>query len=512
MRSNSTTISRPVALVILDGWGYAPRNERNAIAMAHTPYYDEICRSFPMTTLSATGMGVGESDVAGAEVGHLRIGTGRNAQTEVLQIGKAIDSGAFMKNEVLNSAFAKAKANGASVHFIGLLSDGGKHSSPEHLFALLRMAKQHSLDDVFVHCILDGLDVPARTADVYVEALELKLSDIGTGRIASLCGRYFAMDGGENWERTARAYTMLVHGEGERANDAVAAIRRSFLRGISDEFILPIILENPSNAPIATIKDGDLVVYLNYKADGILQLVRSVSVPDESPTPKPSIDSVCLNEYDQGLGLQVAFRREPEKNTLAEVLSGTEITTCKITETARFHHLTHFFDGGSDASRRSEHSLLVPAATDGLLFGQPESESFKVTDKFLSGLESKNKGVFVVNLPAADLMAATGDVKKTIAAIQYIDTCLGGIWESMRGRNGVVFVTSSHGNCEEMLNTGKANTASTANPVPFHFIDEQARNIELRDNGSLEDIAPTLLGVLGIEKPSEMTGSELRML
>ena len=283
MDINKKKIERPLALVILDGWGYAPRTDGNAIAIAHTPYYDEICRSFPMTILSASGERDGEANGAGdAEVGHLRMGTGRAAQTEVSQIKSAIETGAFMKNEVLRSAFEKAKGSGAAVHFVGLLSDAGVHSSTENLFALLRMAKQNGLENVFVHCILDGLDVPARTADVYVEALEIKLSDIGIGRIATLCGRYFAMDSSENWERTARAYTMLAHAEGERATDAVSAIRNSFLRGISDEFISPIVIESEPGKPVTTIKDGDQVVFFNHRGDGMLQLVRSVALPDAS--------------------------------------------------------------------------------------------------------------------------------------------------------------------------------------------------------------------------------------
>ncbi len=507
------TNNRPVALVILDGWGYAPRTESNAIAIAHTPYYDEICRSFPMTVLSASGERDGKGNGAGdAEIGHLRIGTGRAAQTEVSEIKSAIATGSFMENEVLRSSFEKAKGSKASVHFIGLLSDAGVHSSTENLFALLRMAKRHGLENVFVHCILDGLDVPQRTADIYVEALELKLSDIGTGRIATLCGRYFAMDSSENWERTARAYTMLAHAEGERACDAVSAIRNSFLRGISDEFISPIVIESEPGTPVTKIKDGDLVIFFNHRGDGMLQLVRSVSAPDASTGTKPLVYTICMTEYDAGFKLPVAFRHEPEKNTLTKILSDLEIPNYKITETSRFHHLTHFFDGGSDVQRPAQQQILVSSAMNSSRFGQPEAESFKITDKFLRGLESTENGVFVINIPAADMMAATGDMTKTVAAIQYIDTCLSGICESMRERDGVVMITSTHGNCEEMSDaaSGQNLPAITSNPVPFHYVDNHARDVLLRENSALEDIAPTILGVLGIEKPREMTGTDLR--
>ena len=417
-----------------------------------------------------------------------------------------------MENEVLNSAFAKAIANGSSVHLVGMVSDSGIHSSTENLFAILRLAKQHGLSDVFVHCILDGLDVPARTADVHIEALEIKLADIGVGQIATLCGRYFAMDSSENWERTARTYTMLVHAEGERASDAVTAIRNSFLRGISDEFISPIVLEKGQNEPMTTVKTGDLVVYFNHRADAMVQLVRSVSVPDESVVAKPIVDTVCLTEYDTGFGLPAAFTSEAEKNTLTRVLSGSEIPNFKITESARFPHLTNVFDGGAESQTQFEQQILVPALKDGTRYGQPESESFKITDKFLRGLESNERGIFVVNLPAANMMAETGDIGKTIAAIQYIDTCLGGICAGMSERDGVVMITSTHGNCEEMFDpvSGERSSAATANPVPFHYIDARAGERTLRENGTLSDIAPTILGVLGIEKPAEMTGTDLR--
>jgi 2,3-bisphosphoglycerate-independent phosphoglycerate mutase len=516
MSLDLTATQRLVALVILDGWGYAPRTDGNAIAMAHTPNYDAICREFPMTTLVASGESVGQptGEAGSAEVGHLALGTGRVAQTEISRIKNAVASGTFMENETLNNAFSKAAAEGSDVHLIGLISDGDVHSSAENLFALLRMAKKHGLSNLYVHCILDGLDVPPRTGDIYVEALEIKLADIGVGQIATLCGRFFAMDAGENWERTARAYTMLVHGEGERTTDAVTSIRNSFLRGISDEFISPVVLEQAPDVPVAKVKTGDLAVFFNHRGDTMRQLVRSLSVPDQSSGAKPIVDTVCLTEYDAAFDLPVAFRPEIEKNTLTEMLSASEIPNFKVTETERFRHLTHFFDGGSDTQHQFEQHVLVPASKDGLRPGQPESESFKITDKVLRGIESSGRGVFLVNFPAADLMAHSGDLGKTVAAIQYIDTCLGGICDHVRRLGGVVMITSTHGNCEEMADAvrGEVRNAATANPVPFHFVDAYGNGTRLRDNGTLADIAPTILGVLGIEKPAEMTGSDLRHL
>lgn len=513
MKNKKSKSRRPIALVILDGWGYAPRTEGNAIAMAHTPNYDEICRLYPMTTLSAAGPKVGQSDEqpGSAEVGHLNIGTGRAAQTDVARIRNAVTTGDFMDNAVLNRAYKKAKENGSAVHLVGLLSDAGIHSSTENLFACLRLARKHDLQNVFIHCILDGRDVPERTADVYIEALEIKLADIGTGRIATLCGRFFAMDSNEKWERTARAFTMLVHAEGERTHDAVAAIRNSFLRGISDEFISPIIVERGPDVPVATVRSGDLVVFFNHRAETMRQLVRSLCIPEGASGAKPNVDTVCLTEYDTGFNLPVAFRKEPEKNVLTEVISELYIPNFKITETARSMHLTHFFDGGSEIDHPAGEEIVLGSVTSTAeLF--PESQSFKIVDRLWQGLEASPNGFFVVNFPAASLMAETGDLGKTVAAIQYIDTCLGGICEKMRAAGGALIVTSTHGNCEEMIHaeSGAQDPLPTANPVPFHLVDDDAANVRLFEGKALEDVAPTILGLMDIEKPSEMTGSDLR--
>lgn len=504
---------RPLALVILDGWGYAPRTEGNAIAIAHTPFYDEICRRYPMTTLAAAGESIGQAaDSPGnAEIGHLNLGTGRVAQTDLSRIRSAISSGEFLQNPVLERALKKAKESNSAIHLIGLLSDGGVHSSMESLFAILRMAKLHGLEKVYIHCILDGLDVPARTADVYVEALEIKLADIGVGKIATLCGRFFAMDANENWERTARTFTMLVHAEGERTRDAVTSIRNSFLRGIADEFIAPIVVERAPEVPMTTVNSGDLVIFFNHRAETMRQLVRSLCLAGGAGA-KPSVDTVCMTEYDRSFNLPAAFRQEPEKNALVSVLSAHQIPSVKITETARLPHLTRLFDGGADSPQQFEEEVLHTTAPAADLW--PESQSFKITDTFVSGLEATGNGVFVINLPAADMAAESGVLNRAVAAIRYMDTCLGGICETAREAGGIVLITSSHGSCEEIADVanGETQTASTANRVPLHIIDPLSPAPHLRENGSLADVAPTILGILGIEKPEEMTGSDLRVL
>jgi 2,3-bisphosphoglycerate-independent phosphoglycerate mutase len=507
-------ITRPLALIILDGWGVSPQTERNAIALARTPYYDAVCAKYPQTKLAAAGSRVGLADDApgNAEVGHLTIGAGRVVQTEVARIATAVASGAFLQNRVLRSALGTASGRKSDVHFIGLVSDGGINSSQETLFELLRMAKREGIENVLVHAILDGRDVQPRTADIYVDALEIKMNDIGIGKIASLCGRFYAMDSGENWERTARAYTMLVHGEGERSFDAVSAIRASFLRGISDEFIAPIVIEKRIDIPLSTVKDGDLVVFFNHKPEEMRQLARSLSVPDTTSA-KPVIDTVCLVEYDRDFDLPVAFERPVENNVLARMFEQNGVRNYRITESARSPHVSSYFNCNVAASTSYENHIIVPSAGVQTLETDPESKSFKITDRMLRLIESDSRGFFVVNLPAPDLLAEKGNFEKTVEAVQYVDTCLGGVLEKVSEANGIALITSSHGNCEDMMVAvnGAPNIFPTTNPVPFHLIDPMASGIRLSDNGSLEDVAPTILGLLGIEKPPEMTGRDLRL-
>lgn len=509
---------RPIALIIVDGWGYSPRRDGNAIALAHTPFYDEICARYPKTLLEASGLRVGlpEGVPGNSEVGHMNIGAGRIVHTNIAKINLAIANGSFFENEALTAAFKKAKENNTALHLIGLLSNGEVHSSENHLFALLRLAKRMGLEKVFVHAILDGRDSPNRSADIFVEALEIKMADIGCGQLASLCGRYYAMDRDQNWERTARAYTMLVHAEGERAFDGISAIRGSFLRGINDEFIQPIVLESAPGVPVATVRDGDAVVFYNHRGDRMRQLVKALAVKEsdnDSPSHKPQTEAVCLTDYDRSFGLPVAFPMDSEANVLAEVFARNSITNCRVTETEKYAHVTYFFNGGVETEHDGEGRVLIPSPKIAAYESQPEMSCFKVTDKLLRGFEEGTNDVYIVNLAAADIIAHAGNLNKTIEAVQFIDTCLGGILEKLRQVNGIALVTSDHGNCEEMISyvNGGVNTSHTSNPVPFHLIDEHCNGMKLRPDGALEDIAPTILGILGLEKPAEMTGSDLRI-
>jgi 2,3-bisphosphoglycerate-independent phosphoglycerate mutase len=513
---NSNT-DRPLALIILDGWGFSANSEGNAIAQARTPFYDEICARYPSTLLTASGEMAGLADglPGNAEVGHVNIGAGRIVRTEASRIRDAIRSSAFFENSILKEAFERAAATGHPLHLVGLLTDANVHSSTESLFALLRMAKQNRISDVFVHGILDGRDVPSRTADDVIETLESTMAEIGVGTIASLCGRFFAMDIGENWERTARAFTMLVHSEGERAGDAITAIRSSFLRGISEEFIAPIVIERAPGIPVAKIASGDLVVFFNHRSDTMRQLVRSLAVPDpgdNAATAKPAVDAVCLTEYDKSFALPVAFRATANENSLAAIFAERKINNYRISETDRIAHVTNFFNNDHNSGRSNEMQIhIAGGGTSADREIKPEMRSFKITDALLRTMKGNSSEVLVVNIPAPGLIAESGDLDSTIEAVQFVDTCLGGILNNIRETGAIGLLTSTHGNCEEMIRpSGESNRFPTTNPVPFHLIDEQAGSTLLRPEGSLQDVAPTILGFLGIEKPSEMSGRDLR--
>ena len=513
MSPNKTPIKPPIALIILDGWGISAEPHGNAILHAHTPFYDALTAKFPSTELVSCGRTIGQEKgaVGDPESGHLALGTGRPAQAEVSIVEKALRSGKFAKNKVLKAAMESAARRKASVHLIGLLSDGGVHSSTNTLFGLLRMSKAEAITDVNIHAILDGVDVPPRTADIYIEALEIKMAEIGVGRIATLCGRYFGMDSRENWERTARVYTMLVHAEGERSPDAVMSIRNAFLRGIADEFVAPVVIETADHEPVARIKDGDLVIYFNHRPETIRQLVRSLSVPDSTGAKKPLIETICLTEYDANFELPIAFPTQESAGTLTDALSAAGVVNVKMTQTERYPHLSYFFNGARESQSATEQNILLPTPKNEALDLAPESQSFKIADRAISTLASRGSGVYVVNFPAATLVAETGRFDKTVDAVQFVDTCLGGVCDSVINAGGIAVVTASHGRCEQMLSDedSDAPPRNSINRVPLIVAGTDVAGLHLRGDGSLIDVAPTLLSLLSLERPAEMTGAPL---
>jgi 2,3-bisphosphoglycerate-independent phosphoglycerate mutase len=509
----------PIALIIIDGWGYSPQREGNAIALASTPCYDELCANYPQTLLEASGTRVGlPGGVMGnSEVGHLNIGAGRVIRMDVSRVDHDIATGEFFRNPFLLAAIDGARNRGKALHLMGLLSDGQVHSSQEHLYALLRLAKQRELERVFIHCFLDGRDTPPRSAVYYIEALQKKIMEIGCGQIASLIGRYYAMDRDKRWERTERAYELLVRGKGVKATDPAAAVLQSYEMGFTDEFVEPTLIVNASGEPIATIQNGDSVLFFNFRPDRARQLTRALAIAgfaEFDVSDRPQIEFVCFTVYDRSLPLPVAFPPHDHKNVLAEVWERICVNNYRLAETEKYAHVTYFFNGGVEKEHACERRLLVPSPKIATYDLQPEMSAFKVTDKVLREIEERETDVFIVNFANPDMVGHTGKLEQTIEACQYVDTCLDWITKGIRQARGITLITADHGNAEQMIdpNSGGPHTAHTTNPVPFHLIDEASRGLKLREGGALEDVAPTLLGLLGNDQPEEMTGRDLREL
>jgi 2,3-bisphosphoglycerate-independent phosphoglycerate mutase len=507
----------PLALIIIDGWGYSASREGNAIALATTPFYDELSEKYPQTLLEAHGSRVGlPAGVMGnSEVGHLNIGSGRVIRMDVSLVDHEIETGEFFRNKVLLEAVEGAKTRGKALHLMGLASDGQVHSSLTHLHALLKLAKDHGLEHVYVHCFLDGRDTPPSSGAQYLASLQRKLTEIGCGEIATVVGRYYAMDRDKRWERTQRAYDLLTKAIGERALDPITAINESYARGVTDEFVEPIAIVRKDGSPIATIKDDDSMIFFNFRPDRARQLTRALAIPDFNEfdvTDRPRVHFLCFTLYDSSFNLPIAFPPRHHRNVLAEAWGNLRVHNYRLAETEKYAHVTYFFNGGVEQEYPCEQRLLVPSPKIATYDLQPEMSAFKVTDKVLRAIDEGDTDVFVINFANPDMVGHTGKLDKTIEACQYVDTCLGWITKRMRTAKGITLITADHGNAEQMIDptTGSPHTAHTTNPVPFHLIDEESIGVKLRSGGALEDVAPTLLGLLGLEQPSEMTGKDLR--
>jgi 2,3-bisphosphoglycerate-independent phosphoglycerate mutase len=507
----------PLALIVLDGFGYRAEREGNAIALASMPYYDELREKYPHTLIEASGecVGLPPGVMGNSNVGHLCLGAGRVVLTDIERINHTIKTGEFFQNMALNSAMDNAVKHDRALHLMGLVSDGLVHSSQEHAYALLRMAKASGVRRVFVHCFLDGRDTPPSSAEKYVAAMQDKCREIGIGEIATVVGRYYAMDRDKHWERIERAYKLLVSGEGARAKDPVAAIRKSYEHGITDEFVEPIVVTDAGREPVGTIQDGDSVIFFNFRADRARELTAALAVPgfDALPVPhRPHVHFVCFAVYDKTYPLPVAFTPTHPVNVLAEVFAAFGVRNFRLAETEKYAHVTYFFNGGVEQAFPFEKRLLIPSPRVATYDLMPEMSAFKITDKLLRTIEEGETDVFIVNFANPDMVGHTGMLDKTIEACQYVDTCLGWITKAMRTARGTTLITADHGNAEQMmdLTTGQPHTAHTTNPVPFHLISEDAVGTKLRAGGALQDVAPTMLALLGIEKPEEMTGCDLR--
>ncbi len=506
----------PLALLILDGWGYREDTEGNAIRLAATPFYDEVLEKYPMTLLEASGRRVGlPAGVMGnSEVGHLNIGSGRVIRTDIGRIDYAIESGELFNDATLVNLMNKVRREDKALHLMGLVSDGMVHSSQEHLYALLAMAKRQGLQRVYVHAFLDGRDTPPMSGLGFVEALQNKCTELACGRVASLIGRFYAMDRDKRWERTKLAYDMLVEGIGEPLIDAVSGIRQMYERGTTDEFITPLVVTRETGEPVAKINDGDAVLFFNYRADRARQLTNALtqaSFDGFDKGSRPRVEFVALTQYDKTFDLPFVFAPETRPNILAEVFTRHELNNYRLAETEKYAHVTYFFNGGTEKEFACESRLLVPSQKVTTYDLAPEMSAYKITDKVLRTMEAGETDVFIINFANADMVGHSGKLDKTIEAVQHVDTCLGWIMKAVRAQRGRLLVTADHGNAEMMIDpeSGGIHTAHTTNLVPFHFIDDNARDLTLRDGGALEDIAPTILAALGVEQPTEMTGRDL---
>jgi 2,3-bisphosphoglycerate-independent phosphoglycerate mutase len=510
-----TLRKRPVALIILDGFGYSPDTEGNAIALANTPFLDKYQARYAHTLIQGSGERVGLPCglMGNSEVGHLNMGAGRIVQMDITRIDEAIDSGKFFENPTLNAAVDAGKPG--ALHLMGLVSDGGVHSSNQHIYALLRLAAQRGVERVFVHCFTDGRDTPPTSGKGYIAELMDKMREYGVGRVASVCGRYYAMDRDKRWERIHRAYDLLTRGEGRKFADPLAGIEASYQASVTDEFIEPIIVTNDDGAPLATVRDGDSVIFFNFRADRARQLTRAFTISDFDGFERPLLRELhfaTFTQYDHSFTVPIIFAPASLTHILADVFARLGINNLRVAETEKYAHVTYFFNGGVEKEFPHESRILVPSPKVATYDLQPEMSAFKVTDKICRALDEGLTDVYIINFANADMVGHTGQLDAAIKAIEAIDTCLGWVVGSLERVKGVAIITADHGNAEQMIDpeTGGPHTAHTNNPVPFILCDPSFQG-RLRGDGALEDIAPTILALLGLEQPAEMTGRSLML-
>lgn len=505
----------PLVLIILDGWGLSPKIEGNAIARAKKPNIDRLWTEYPHTNLSTSGEDVGlpEGQMGNSEVGHLNIGAGRIVYQEFTRINKAIRQGAFFTNDQLLAAVNHAKNNNSVLHLMGLLSDGGVHSHITHLFALLELAASHFRQQVYVHCFLDGRDVPPANAKEYIWQLENKFAALGLGRTATVMGRYYAMDRDRRWDRTKRAYLAMVLGEGLKARSPEKAVEEAYQRGETDEFVQPAVIIDSAGQPVAKVEDGDAVVFYNFRPDRARQITHAFVDREFAgfvrPVRRTGLHFTCMTHYDNTLKAPVAFKPHLLTNTLGEVLSHHELKQLRLAETEKYAHVTFFFNGGIENPYPGEVRLLIPSPRVATYDQKPEMSAVEITDAFMKQSTAGKYQVIIMNYANADMVGHTGDLKAAIKAIETVDFCLREIVNKVLAEGGTILITADHGNAEEMLDEEKKpHTAHTTNPVPFILINRNLKNAGLR-SGRLEDIAPTVLSLLGIPQPPEMTGRSL---
>ena len=501
--------------MILDGYGLNERKDHNAIAMANTPVMDKLMADGPFVKGYASGLAVGlpVGQMGNSEVGHLNMGAGRIVYQDLTRITKEIQDGDFFKNEALLDAMNNVKENDSALHMYGLLSDGGVHSHNTHLYALLEMAKREGLKKVYVHCFLDGRDTPPESGKDFVQELQDEMDRIGCGEIATVSGRYYAMDRDNRWERINKAYDALTKGEGVTASSGVEAVAQSYEKGETDEFVLPTVVLKDGK-PTAVIQDKDSIIFFNFRPDRAREISRTFCCDDFTGFdrgPRKQVKYVCFTEYDVTIpNKQIAFKKVSVNNTFGEYLAAHGLKQARIAETEKYAHVTFFFNGGVEAPNEGEERILVKSPKVATYDLKPEMSAPEVCEKFLEAIHSGKYDVIITNFANPDMVGHTGVEEAAVKAIEYIDTCVGRVVEAIKEVGGQMFICADHGNAEQMVDyeTGEPWTAHTTNPVPFILVNYDPA-YTLREGGRLADIVPTLIEMMGMEQPSEMTGESL---
>jgi 2,3-bisphosphoglycerate-independent phosphoglycerate mutase len=506
---------KPLLLVILDGWGIRAEREANAIAIAGTPSMDALAREFPSTALKTSGLAVGlpEGQMGNSEVGHTNLGAGRIVYQDLVRINRAIEDGSFFQIPELQNVCRRARASGGALHLLGLVSDGGVHSHEEHLHACLELARREGVGRAFVHAFLDGRDTPPKSGLGYVQSLEKRMRDQGYGQVATVAGRYWAMDRDKRWDRVALAYAALVRAEGVKAASGVAAVEEAYARGETDEFVKPTVVVNGGGEPVARLRDGDAVLFFNFRADRARELTRALTQDgfkefDASPRPRLS-GFTCLTEYDQTFKLPVAFPPDQPTEIFPEMVARAGLRQFRCAETEKYAHVTFFFNGGRETVFPGEERALVPSPREVKTYDlKPEMSAREVTDKVVAALESRQYGFLLVNFANPDMVGHTGVLEAAVKAVKVVDECIGRLWAAARKAGAAMLVTADHGNCEMMVDpqTGQPHTAHTLGPVPFILADPDMKGATLRADGVLADVAPTALQIMGLPRPKEMKG------
>jgi 2,3-bisphosphoglycerate-independent phosphoglycerate mutase len=501
-------MTKPVALIVCDGWGLNPRKDHNAIAAARTPHFDELYAKWPWMPLHTSGLAVGlpEGQMGNSEVGHMNMGAGRIVYQELTRIDVAIRDGSFFQNDVLAKVMEDTKQAGKDLHLIGLLSDGGVHSSIEHMFALVRMAKERGVERVWIHAFLDGRDTAPKSARGFLARTEQVLREIGLGKIATISGRYYAMDRDQNWERTELAYRAMVDAQGRPADDADSAIARSYEEGINDEFVVPVVLDAQGR-----IKDGDGVIFFNFRPDRARQITQAITDREFNAFERgaaPLVRFVCLTQYKDSFGLPVAYPPQKLVDNLASVLAEKRVRQLHTAETEKYAHVTFFFNCGREAPYDLEERILIPSPKIATYDLQPEMSAPEVAASAAAAIDAHHTDVLIMNFANADMVGHTGNMAATVQAIEAVDRAVGQVVAAILRQGGTALITADHGNAEMMIDyeTGEIMTSHTTNPVPLIMA---GRQLKLRESGILADVAPTILDLLDIAQPAAMTANTL---